>query len=125
MTQPLAPGQQQGVAVRSGGLTKEQLLTYFRRRYSESDQRSEVVREMYDKDDLSLVTETHAQMVLPKVGLKVLLAAMDPKRTKTLMEVWLDAYNAEMISFKRQGRHELLGALQALAVEEEERTTRV
>ena len=107
------------------GLTKEQLNEYFKRKYEQSDTRSEVVRELYDRDDKSLVTETHAQMILPKVGLKVLIAAQDPTRTKPLIQVWLEGYNDEMISFKRQGRHELLGALQALAVNEEENTTRI
>ncbi len=110
---------------RSGGLSRDQLIQYFKRKYESSDTRSEVVRELYDKEDKSLVTETFAQMVLPKVGLKVLLAALDPKNTKPLIEVWLNAYNDEMISFKRQGRLELLGALQALAAAEEETTTRV
>lgn len=110
---------------KTAGLSKEQLVEYFKRRYQQTDTRSEVVRELYDREDKSLVTETHAQMILPKVGMKVLIAALDPKRTKPLIQVWLEAYNDEMISFKRQGRHELLGALQALAVSEEETTTRV
>ena len=110
---------------KAGGLSKDQLVEYFKRKYSQTDTRSEVVRELYDREDKSLVTETHAQMILPKVGIKVLIAAQDPKRTKSLLQVWLEAYNDEMISFKRQGRHELLGALQALATQEEETTTRV
>lgn len=105
---------------KTAGLNKEQLIAYFKRKYEQGDTRSEVVRELYDRDDKSLVTETHAQMVLPKVGIRVMLAAMDPANTKPLMQVWLESYNDEMISFKRQGRLELLGALQALAVQEEE-----
>ena len=112
--------KEQTAVTTKGGLTKEQLVEYFRKKYSQSDTRSEVVRELYDREDKSLVTETHAQMVLPKVGMKVLIAAQDPHRTKSLIQVWLDAYNDEMISFKRQGRHELLGALQALASQENE-----
>ena len=114
------------VTGKAAGLNKEQLIAYFKRKYEQGDTRSEVVRELYDRDDKSLVTETHAQMVLPKVGIRVMLAAMDPLNKKPLMQVWLDAYNDEMISFKRQGRLELLGALQALSVQEEEGgTTRV
>ncbi len=108
------------VVSRGGGLTKEQLKAYFSRKYAEQDQRSDVVKELYDREDLSLVTETHAQMVLPKVGMAVYLEALNPKRTKPLIQVWLEAYNKEMISFKRQGRLELLGALQALSMSEGE-----
>ena len=117
------PTQQQSQG-KSGGLTREQLVQYFKRKYEEGDRRSEVTKELYDKEDLTLITETHAQMVLPKVGLKVQLAAMDPKRTKSLLQIWLEAYNGEMVSFKRQGRLEYLGALQALATSEEESVTK-
>lgn len=99
-------------------LSKEQILEHFRRRYEQTDTRSEVVRELYDKADKSLVTENPAAMILPKVGLRVLLASMDPKNTASLLQVWMDAYNDEMISFDRRGRLELLGALQALSDEE-------
>ena len=111
---------------KTAGLSKEQLIAYFKRKYEQGDTRSEVVRELYDKDDKSLVTETHAMMILPKVGLRVMLAALDATNKKPLLQVWLEAYNDEMISFKRQGRLELLGALQALSAPEEEGgTTRV
>jgi len=112
--------------VKGGGLTKEQLVAYFKRKYEASDTRSEIVRELYDREDKSLVTETHGQMVLPKVGIKVMLAAIDPNNEKPLLQVWLEAFNDEMISYKRQGRLELLGGLQAIvSAEEEGGSTRV
>jgi hypothetical protein len=54
-------------------------------------------------------------MVMAKIRLRLVMAAMDPKRVKSLIECFIEYYNEEMISYKRQGRNEYLGALQALA----------
>jgi hypothetical protein len=104
--------------------TKQQLVEALKRRLEGADQRSDVIKEMYDKEDLSLLTETHAQMVTAKVRMRLLLAAQDPTRSKPLVQVFLEEYNKEMISFERKGRLELLGALQALESIDEERVTR-
>lgn len=106
-------------------LSKEQLVEYFKRRFQEGDNKSDLWKELYDTKDLTLVTETHAHMVIPKVRMKLIMHAIDPKRTQSLVELWLQDFNGEMVSFKRQGRLEGLGALQALETMEEERTTKI
>ena len=98
-------------------LDKAQLLAYFKRRFEQNDQRSDIVKELYDKTDLTLVTEYQAQIILPMVGVKVYEAALDPNRTKPLIQVWRESYNECMVAFRRQGRLELLGGLQALQME--------
>jgi len=97
-------------------LTREQLLNFLRKKEEESDSTPYVVRALFG-DDLSLVTETHARMIIPKVRMRLLLAASDPDREKPLVQVFLEEYNKEMVNFERKGRLELLGALQALAAE--------
>jgi len=100
-------------------LTREQLVNFLQRKEEESDSTPYVVKALFG-DDLSLVTETHARMIIPKVRMRMLLAASDPERTKPLIQVFLEEYNKEMVNFERKGRLELLGALQALAAEGEE-----
>jgi len=97
-------------------LSREQLIAFLRRKEEESDTTPYVVKALFG-DDLSLVTETHARMIIPKVRMRLLLAASDPDRTKPLVQVFLEEYNKEMVNFERKGRLELLGALQALAAE--------
>jgi len=105
------------VAKKEGNkLTREQLITFLRKKEEESDTTPYVVRALFG-DDLSLVTETHARMIVPKVRMRLLLAASDPDREKPLVQVFLEEYNKEMVNFERKGRLELLGALQALAAE--------
>ena len=101
------------------GLTREQLVEFLKRKEEESDTTPFVVRALFG-DDLSLVTETHANMIVPKVRMRLLLAASDPNREKPLVQVFLEEYNKEMVNFERKGRMELLGALQALVSEGEE-----
>jgi len=100
-------------------LTREQLINFLQRKEEESDTTPYVVKALFG-DDLSLVTETHARMIIPKVRMRLLLAASDPEREKPLIQVFLDEYSREMVNFERKGRLELLGALQALAAEGEE-----
>ena len=112
-----------GSKVISGlGVTKQQLRDYLKGRLREEGNRPYVTSELYarEDDDYTLVTENHPRMLVHKIRMRVLLAAMDTKRTKSLIQVFLEAYNEEMISFKRQGRQEYLGALQALASQEPE-----
>lgn len=97
-------------------LTREQLIAFLRRKEEESDTTPFVVKALFG-DDLSLVTETHGRMIVPKVRMRILLAASDPDRVKPLVQVFLEEYNKEMVNFERKGRLELLGALQALAAE--------
>lgn len=105
----------------SGGakLTRDKILDFLRRKSEESDTTPYVVKALFG-DDLSLVTETHARMIIPKVRMKLLLAAADPDREEPLVAVFLREYNKEMVNFERKGRMELLGALQALAGEGED-----
>jgi len=108
------------------GLTKEQIVGYFKRRMETQDTRPDVSKLLYEAEDHSLITEYHGQMILPMVGMRVYEKALDLKRTEPLISIWIREYNKAMISFERKGRLEYLGALQALAMEEtEERSTRV
>lgn len=100
-------------------LTRQKIIDYIRRKEDESDTTPYVVKALFG-EDLSMVTETHARMIIPKVRMRLLLAAADPERTKPLVLIFLEEYNKEMVNFERKGRLELLGALQALVSEGEE-----
>ena len=103
------------------GITKTELRQYLKSKLQEGEGRPLVASELYARDDndYTLVTENHPRMLPNKIRLRVLLAAMDPNRTEPLIEVYLKAYNEEMISFKRQGRQEYLGIAQSLLSQEE------
>lgn len=109
------------------GLSKEQLVAYFRRKFEAQDSRPDVSKLLYETDDFSLITELHAQIILPLVGMEIYEAALDPKRTEPLITVWKRSYFKAMISYERKGRLEYLGALQALALEDasSEKATRM
>ena len=115
------------VAVGKSGLSKDQLVAYFKRKFDSQDQRPDVSKLLYDTEDFGLITELHGQMILPMVGLEVYEAALDLRRKEPLISVWKRSYQKAMISYERKGRLEYLGALQALAMEEggEEKATRV
>ena len=96
-------------------LTKEELIEILRSSQDDGV-RPAAVRELFNtKDDLTLKTETPPRMILPLVRMKILEAASDPDRKKSLIQVFVEEYDRRMISFQRKGRLELLGALQALA----------
>lgn len=99
------------------GLTRQQIMAFLQHKQEMEMASSKplVATELYDLNNLSLVTENPPHMVMAKVRLRLVLAAMDPKRTKPLIQCFINFYNEEMISYKRQGRQEYLGALQALA----------
>jgi hypothetical protein len=108
-------------------LTKDQLVSYFKRKFEGMDQRPEVSKLLYETDDFTLISEVHARMILPLVGLEVYEAAMDGTRKEPLITIWKRSYLKMMISFERKGRLEYLGALQALAMDDasNERATRM
>ena len=96
-------------------LTKEQLIEILRGSQEEGV-RPAAVRELFNtKDDLTLKTETPPRMILPLVRMKILEAASDPDRKKSLIQVFVEEYDRRMVSLNRKGRLELLGALQSLA----------
>ena len=96
-------------------LTKEELVEILRSSQDDGV-RPAAVRELFNtKDDLTLKTETPPRMILPLVRMKILEAASDPDREKSLIQVFVEEYDRRMISFQRKGRLELLGALQSLA----------
>jgi hypothetical protein len=99
------------------GLTRAQIIQYLQHKaeMEMSSSRPLVATELYNVDNLALVTENPPHMIMAKVRLRLIIAAMDPKRTEPLLQCFLRFYNEEMISYKRQGRQEYLGALQALA----------
>lgn len=127
VNRPVDPAQAP-VPTGKSGLSKEQLIAYFKRKFESQDTRPDVSKLLYDTDDLALITELHGQMILPMVGLAVYEAALDPKRTEPLISVWKREYYKAMISYERKGRLEYLGALQALAMDdggEGDKVTRV
>lgn len=106
-------------------LTKDQIIAYFEEKREQESVKSDLWKELFDSDDLSKVTENHPHMIISKVRMRLVVAAMDPNRKKPLVQEWLDAFNAEMISYNRQGRLEGLGALQAIESGDEERMTKL
>ena len=103
---------------RTKELSRQELMELIRRD-SEEGVKPAAVRELFNvSDDLTLKTETPPRMVLPLVRMRILEAAADPDRTKSLVQVFIEEYDRRMISFNRKGRLELLGALQALAESE-------
>ena len=97
------------------GLTKEELIELLSKSQDDGV-RPAAVRELFNvKDDLTLKTETPPRMILPLVRMKILEAASDPDRKKSLIQVFVEEYDKRMVSVNRKGRLELLGALQALA----------
>lgn len=99
-------------------LTKEQLIEILRGGQEESIKPA-AVRELFNtKDDLTLKTETPPRMILPLVRMRVIEEAANPDRKKSLVQVFIEEYDKRMVSYKRKGRLELLGALQALAESE-------
>jgi len=100
--------------IRGLGITRSDLKAYLGHKLEEAEQRPDFIRELYEKDDLTLVTENTKQMVITKVRMKILLAAQDLERVKPLIQVQIEEFNKEMVSFMRQGRLEALGALQSL-----------
>ena len=96
-------------------LTKEELIELLSKSQEEGV-RPAAVRELFNtKDDLTLKTETPPRMILPLVRMKILEAASDPDRKKSLIQVFVEEYDKRMVSVNRKGRLELLGALQSLA----------
>ena len=103
---------------RTKDLTRQELIEILRGTQEEGVKPA-AVRELFNvDDDLTLKTETPPRMVLPLVRMRILEAAADPNRTKSLVQVFIEEYDRRMISFNRKGRLELLGALQALAESE-------
>ena len=99
-------------------LTKQDLIELLRGTQEEGVKPA-AVRELFNvEDDLTLKTETPPRMILPLVRMRILEAAANPDRTKSLVQVFIEEYDRRMISFNRKGRLELLGALQALAESE-------
>ena len=101
-------------------LTREEILQYIRRitTAQEAGSTPTVVKVLYDPANLALVTETPPRMVVPLVRMKLLLAATDPDRKISLIEVFIQEFDRRMVSYKRKGRLEMLGALQAIAESE-------
>lgn len=96
-------------------LTKEEMIAILRG-VEEEGVKPAAVRELFDSEkDLTLKTETPPKMIMTLVRMKIIKAASDPDREKSLIEVFVEEYDKRMVSYNRKGRLELLGALQALA----------
>jgi hypothetical protein len=106
------------------GITREQLLGWLRAKREEQLSRPAFMTLFHDLDDWmnegALITENPPRMVLNKIRMKIVLAASDPTRTKPLIQVFLEEYNREMVSFERKGKLEDMGMMQALMAESEE-----
>lgn len=80
--------------------------------YDEDDVRPQAVRELFDgSSDLTLKTEVPPRMIIPLLRMKIVLEAHNPRRTKPLVQIFREEYMRLMVSLKRRGRLELLGAL--------------
>ncbi len=66
-----------------------------------------------EEDQLSMITETPPHMVMPLVRMKLVAAAMDPKRTQSLLEIFMQEYDRRMVSKGREGRKEFIEIMQA------------
>ena len=80
-----------------------------------------IIRELYSRDDedYTLVTENTPRMVVSKLRTRLIEHSLDLSRTKSLVQLFREDYNVEMISLLRKGRLEALGGLQMLAAEDE------
>lgn len=82
------------------------------------------VRQLFDESqDLTLKTEIPRGMIMTMLRLRIIQAAMDPRRTTPLIEILQEEYKRLMVSVDRKGRDELLRALTAMGntgTEEEE-----
>jgi hypothetical protein len=65
-------------------------------------------------DDLVKVTDTPAKMVLPLVRSKVIVAATNPARQDSLLEVFMEEFDKRMISKDRKGRIEAVELIRGL-----------
>ena len=103
------------------GITRDQLKSYLKSRVEAGDMRPLIIRELYSRDDedYTLVTENTPRMVASKLRTRMIEHSLDLSRTKSLVQLFREDYNVEMISLLRKGRLEALGGLQMLAAEDE------
>jgi len=105
--------------------SKEELLAILKKQ-QDDDNRSPAVKELgFDNSDgdMTLRTETPPRMIMTLVRMKVLEAARDPDRKESLVSVFIKEFDRRMVSLNRKGRLELLGALQAIAESDIERSS--
>jgi hypothetical protein len=103
------------------GITRDQLKQYLKSRVEAGDMRPLIIRELYSRDDedYTLVTENTPRMVVSKLRTRMIEHSLDLNRNKSLVQLFREDYNVEMISLLRKGRLEALGGLQMLAAEDE------
>ena len=103
------------------GITRDKLKSYLKSRVEAGDMRPLIIRELYSRDDedYTLVTENTPRMVASKLRTRMIEHSLDLNRTKSLVQLFREDYNVEMISLLRKGRLEALGGLQMLAAEDE------
>jgi hypothetical protein len=65
-------------------------------------------RTLFESEDdiLERITETPSRMIIPMVRLRLLEAAADPKRKKSLLRIFTESFDSRMISKDRKGRIE-------------------
>lgn len=59
-------------------------------------------------DELSMVTDTPPHMIMSMVRMEVVSESLNPVRKKSLMRVWMDAYDRRMISKSGNGRRQFI-----------------
>ncbi len=70
--------------------------------------------------DLAKITETPARMIVPLVRAEIIVAAQDEKRTKPLLQMFVEKFDRRMISKDRKGRIEAVEMIKGLSAAEED-----
>lgn len=101
------------------GLSRMEYLQWLQARFSQvaQDNKSNLWKSLYESIDKTLVTENPPYIIATKLRMRMIEHALDRERTKPLVQCWREDFNDEMIAYKRQGRLEGLGALQALEMQ--------
>ncbi len=83
----------------------------------EDDDRPLAIRHLYpsndefDSDHLTMVTETPPNMIMPLVRQRLVIAALDPNRKESLLQIFTKEYDLRMISKGRAGRQEFIDVM--------------
>lgn len=118
MSSKVTKENQRDVRGNGGGLSREEMMSFLQKYEQSRAPKPLVLEQMYDPDDArkkALVTETPPRLIPTIIRLRMCQAALDPDRTKPLVDVFIEELDTRMISYQRKGRLELLGALQALS----------
>lgn len=121
----MAKERDEGIQVRKSvqGLTKSQLVEFFRRRESQrrmKDDATAVLLPDYDDPNSDLVSEVHPLGALSKMHMKFMIRAFNPERQENLIEAWDRVEDRVMMALKRQRTWELMMMKNAVSATEEQ-----